>query len=87
MEHLVRCGRNRRKDKSLGHLGYSDLNYHRIWVNFYLDRLDSLLKTDITMIKDTFNKLKLHDEDIGRDLFWRLGLRFQQCVINTSAAR
>ncbi|KAF4737940.1 hypothetical protein FOZ63_020952 [Perkinsus olseni] len=115
MEHLVRCGRNRRKDKyldcswvaiwlcktvysrsiqqivsinrSLGHLGYSDLNYHKIWVNFYLDRLDSLSKSDITMIKDTFNKLKLHDEDIGRDLFWRLGLRFQQCVINTSAAR
>ncbi|KAF4686645.1 hypothetical protein FOZ60_004977 [Perkinsus olseni] len=122
MEHLVRCGRNRRKDKyldcswvaiwlcktvysrsiqqivsinrylidvawSLGHLGYSDLNYHKIWVNFYLDRLDSLSKSDITMIKDTFNKLKLHDEDIGRDLFWRLGLRFQQCVVNTSAAR
>ncbi|KAF4678295.1 hypothetical protein FOL47_000024 [Perkinsus chesapeaki] len=115
MEHLVRCGRNRRKDKyldcswvaiwlcktvysrsvqqivsinrSLGHLGYSDPNYHKIWVNFYLDRIDSLNKPDITMIKDTFNKLKLHDEDIGRDLFWRLGLRFQQCVVNTSAAR
>ena len=62
----------------------NDHNYCKIWVDYYLQRINEASKEDVRNIKDTFNKVKLYDNNIGRDLFYALGKRFQAlCVTPT----
>ena len=67
------------------YLVYNDVidhEYLKIWVEYYLDRISEASKEDVRNITDTFNKAKLYDNEIGRDLFYSLGKRFQAlCVV------
>ena len=69
------------------YLIYNDINDHnyvKIWVDYYLQRMHQATKEDVRNIKDTFNKVKLYDNKIGRDLFYALGKRYQAlCVTAT----
>jgi hypothetical protein len=66
-------------NRALGKLGFRDHNYHKIWVPYYLERLDGLAKDDITSISDNYNAIGMSDTLLGgRHFFYKLGKRFQE---------
>eukprot|EP00397_Hematodinium_sp_SG-2012_P033880 GEMP01036266.1.p1 GENE.GEMP01036266.1~~GEMP01036266.1.p1 ORF type:complete len:489 (+),score=91.19 GEMP01036266.1:137-1603(+) len=58
-------------------LGYSEHSYYEIFIPYFLDRIDDLTREDVRTIQDTYNKIKMDDEKLGRHFFYMLGKRFQ----------
>jgi len=69
-------------NRALGKLGFRDHNYHKIWVPYYLERLEGLSKDDITSISDNYNAIGMSDALLGgRHFFYKLGKRFQELSV------
>lgn len=72
-------------NRSITKLGFRDHSYHKIWVTYYLERLDELDKNDITTISDNFNTIGMTDKLLGgRHFFYKLGKRFQDLTVEQS---
>jgi len=67
-----------RINRWLADLGYSEHSYYEIFVPFFLDNIEQATRDDVKHIADTYNKVKLDDEKLGRHFFYTLGKRFQQ---------
>ena len=72
-------------NRSIAKLGFRDHSYHKIWVTYYLERIDELTKDDIACISETFNSVGMSDTILGgRHFFYKLGKRFQELTVNQS---
>ena len=70
-------------NRAIGKLGFKDHNYHKIWVPYYLERLESISKEDITSISDNYNAIGMSDTLLGgRHFFYKLGKRFQELTVS-----
>ena len=69
-------------NRALAYMGVTDHNYFKIWVSYYQERLKEASMDDVKNIKDTYNKIKLRDNVIGRDLFYGLGRRYQDLHVS-----
>jgi hypothetical protein len=70
-------------NRAIGKLGFKDHNYHKIWVPYYLERLESMSKEDITSVSDTYNAIGMSDTLLGgRHFFYKLGKRFQELTVS-----
>ena len=45
---------------------------------FLTDRVQELTKEDILQVTHTYNAARFSDDDLGRHLFWSMGLQFQK---------
>ena len=64
-------------NRSIAYLGFRNMDYFNLWPSYYQERLKDMTVEDVRNVKEQFNKLRMRDEDIGRDLFYGLGKRFQ----------
>ena len=70
-------------NRSLAKLGFRDHNYHKIWIPYYLERIDQLAKDDVSLISDNFNAIGMSDTQMGgRHFFYKLGKRFQELSVD-----
>lgn len=69
-------------NRCLVNLGFRSHEYHKIWVPYYLERLNELSKTDIATISEAFNSVGMTDTLLGgRHFFYKLGKRFQELTV------
>ena len=72
-------------NRAIAKLGFKDHNYHKIWIPYYLERLDTLVKDDITLISDNYNAIGMSDTLMGgRHFFYKLGKRFQELTVEAN---
>lgn len=72
-------------NRCLVNVGFRSHEYHKIWVPYYLERLEELNKDDIATISETFNAVGMSDTLLGgRHFFYKLGKRFQELTVSAN---
>lgn len=72
-------------NRAIAKMGFRDHNYHKIWIPYYLERINEITKDDITLISDNYNSIGMNDTVMGgRHFFYRLGKRFQELTADTT---
>ena len=75
-------------NRALGRLGFKDHSFHKIWIPYYLERMDDITKDDISLISDTFNDIGMSDKLMGgRHFFYKLGKRFQELSVESNGEK
>lgn len=75
-------------NRAIAKLGFRDHNYHKIWIPYYLERIQQLTKEDVSTISDNFNDIGMSDTQMGgRHFFYKLGKRFQELSVDSNGEK